>query len=49
MAVNIGNLVVKNKPTPAPKPAPTAEVKEGERLIARFYKESRYMKDMINN
>lgn len=49
MAINVGNLIVKNNPTPAPTPAPVQEVKKEQGLLARFYKESRYMKDMINN
>lgn len=49
MAISVGNLVVKNNPLPAPVPTPVEEVKKEPGLLARFYKESRYTKDMINN
>ena len=52
MAINVGNLIVKNQPVP-PKvekaPVVKTEQKSEEPVIARFYKNSRYMKDMINN
>jgi hypothetical protein len=52
MAINVGNLIVKNKPVP-PKvekaPAVKIEQKSEEPIIERFYKNSRYMNDMINN
>jgi hypothetical protein len=54
MAINVGNLIVKNKQTAIETPVvetPTIvkSIKTEDELIARFYKQSPYMKDMINN
>jgi hypothetical protein len=52
MAINVGNLVVKNSKqriTEQPTAAREARGGDEEELIARFYKNSRYMSDMINN
>jgi hypothetical protein len=51
MAINVGNLIVKNQQHIAEEPTSAREERSSneEELIARFYKNSRYMNDMINN
>lgn len=52
----VGKFIVKNKVVNEEPPKPVVEmqekvkvVKKEQPLIGRFYKESPYMKDMINN
>ena len=56
LSFKVGKLVVKNKIVNEEPPKPVVEkqekvkvVKKEQPLIGRFYKESPYMKDMINN
>lgn len=48
MAINVANFVVKQKTAPKAEQVAINKVEE-QLILAKYYKQSSYMKDMINN